>query len=468
MAPLPSQLDIIIKQHPGDDLANLLSQEFLQYVYARKLREPDENLKKADTTHPMWKNLVDRMSCESLPKAPDGLSRTMLGQIKQYATAVKNHWEGASYGKLLQAVIRILLRMHLAPIREKAYKERIKALARKKQEEIVEPGTQKASKYHEWKTAHLLDEVAVAFEDNKQRLAQSLLRRIFKLGVKDPISTTKSGPSESQVRYEADMQITAMDHDVQQQALAGPGILKDDKDDKDEEAQVRLATDMFEDELDRILRTDLEADLDEVDAAMEEAMEDTAITESAYKEPSRAHLRSLEVVLRMLLETPNVATTIDANYVAKQAHKGKKFSPEECRVVADLANRLRPYIPKRRQDKDGRYEAPLAHVAARAPFLILGNCILRAAGYHPFTKTTSPQISPSSTQALPLGAPGMYEVFCASAAEHFDVKTACQKPLTNISDTVKPDNKRAIFGSFLDLDKVDFLCAEHGLKFANR
>ncbi|KAG0247889.1 hypothetical protein BG011_000768 [Mortierella polycephala] len=207
------------------------------------------------------------------------------------------------------------------------------------------------------------------------------------------MSTTTSGPPVSQVHDDADVQITAMAHDVQQQALASSGALKDDM---DEEAQVRLAMDIFEDELDRILRTDPEADLDEVDAAVQEAMKDMVITESAYKEPSRAHLRSPEVVLRLLLEAPNVTATIDANYVAKQAHKGKEFSPEECRVVAYLANRLRPYISKRGQDKDGRHEASLAHVAARAPFLVLGNCILRAAGYHSFTKTTSLKISPSS------------------------------------------------------------------------
>ncbi|KAF9573256.1 hypothetical protein EC968_008894, partial [Mortierella alpina] len=178
IAPLPSYLDSILENEPDSDLAQLLSQEYLQFAYSRLLREQGSSLVSADTTHPMWKNLVDAMQCEGPAEAPDGLSRTILGHVRQYATALSNHWDGATYGKLQQAVLRILLRVHLAPQREKAYKEKALALAKRKQEEVARKATTGYSKSHlKWTVAHLLDKLVIAQEENKPKLAQSIFRQ---------------------------------------------------------------------------------------------------------------------------------------------------------------------------------------------------------------------------------------------------------------------------------------------------
>lgn len=454
IAPLPSYLDTVLENQPDSNLAQLLSQEYLQFAYSRLLREQGASLDSADREHPMWKNLVDAMRCDGVVKAPDGLSRTILGHIKQYATALTNHWDGASYGKLLQAVLRILLRVHLAPQREKAYKEKAKELAKRKAEEVAQKSCNWLSVTQtKWKTAHLLDKVVVAQEENKPQLAQSLLRQLFRLGNK--------GAAPPQTQNEAnddnmDMELNSSNDQI----MTSTDVVR-------QEAPDPLVTKEYDDELERILLTDLEADFDEIDEAFEEAMRDGESTVSHLKEPSRARLRSLEAVLKMLIESPSINSTIDANYVGKQAHKGQTFTQQECRVVAYLANTLRPFVAKRRLDDDG-VQAPLAHVTTRAPFMVLGNALLRATGYHPFTKTICPLVSPSSTLALLLGAPGVYETLCSPTPGHFDIQAAEQGMLTNVNKTTSSANKRAIFGSFFDLDKVDSLCASHGLEFANR
>ncbi|HST79508.1 MAG TPA: hypothetical protein VLN58_13570 [Verrucomicrobiae bacterium] len=199
------------------------------------------------------------------------------------------------------------------------------------------------------------------------------------------------------------------------------------------------------------------------------------------KEPTAARLRSLQAVLKTLLESPHISQRIDANYVHKTGFSGNSFTDLECRVVANLANSLRPYVPKRRIRPEGSgTEASLAHVALRAPLVIISNTLLRATGYHPFTRRISPQISPAAVHALSLGATGMFEVFASRgepvkeetedvALKQFDVVGADLNPITNISMiTAIPANKRAIFASFFDIARIDKSCQAHGLRFANR
>lgn len=183
-------------------------------------------------------------------------------------------------------------------------------------------------------------------EGGKHRLTQSLLSQIFRLRPWDPAPTTQSDPPTSQGHGEEE-QDTIINDDVHQEVPVPT------KDDGNEETRVMLMTEAFEHEPERLLSDDLDLDLDDIDAAMDEvdanlgeAATNVAITGDTNKEPSRTHLRSLEGVLQMLLESPCITLTIDANYVGKQAHKGKTLSPNECLVVAELANKLRAYIPR--------------------------------------------------------------------------------------------------------------------------
>ncbi|KAF9969012.1 hypothetical protein BGZ75_003210, partial [Mortierella antarctica] len=107
------------------------------------------------------------------------------------------------------------------------------------------------------------------------------------------------------------------------------------------------------------------------------------------KESSRARLRALQSILKMLLESPRLQETVNGEWVRKSGFAKEEITDLECEVVADLTNKLRPYIPKR-QGQGGK-DKPIAHVAIRAQFVLIANSIVRAAGYPDFSRQISPQ-----------------------------------------------------------------------------
>ncbi|KAF9969632.1 hypothetical protein BGZ75_002709, partial [Mortierella antarctica] len=128
---------------------------------------------------------------------------------------------------------------------------------------------------------------------------------------------------------------------------------------------------------------------------------------NAPKEPSRARLRSLQSVLRVLLESDNIHDQVNRAWVRKTAHKDSDFSDKECDVVAHIANVLRPYVPRRRPSTDGnKSKASIGHVCLRAPLVLIANTVLQMTGYVDFTRRISPQISIGKPHALSFGASG--------------------------------------------------------------
>ncbi|KAF9951037.1 hypothetical protein BGZ65_006228 [Modicella reniformis] len=220
------------------------------------------------------------------------------------------------------------------------------------------------------------------------------------------------------------------------------------------------------------LEDGLDADDDDHDDDYDDDYEDDIDVQddTTKKEPSRSRLKALQAVLRMLLESPTINRKITKDYVKRSGFIGNDFSENECQVVADIANALRPYVPKRRASASGsKTQDPIAHVALRAPLVIIANTILRATGYSEFTRRMTPQSSAASVHALPLGAVGMYETFCSSEPRQFDVHDINGLPLTAYRNiTSVPENKRAVFAAFFDLHKIDTICRKHGLKFADR
>ena len=63
----------------------------------------------------------------------------------------------------------------------------------------------------------------------------------------------------------------------------------------------------------------------------------------------------------------------------------------------------------------------------------------------------------------------MLQRFCSKGDRQFDVFDAKGVPLVDGTIITKfRENKRVVFGAFLDLEKVDEICSKHGLKFADR
>ncbi|KAF9947605.1 hypothetical protein BGZ72_010427 [Mortierella alpina] len=428
VAPIPRLLETYIDLKPKSDLATLLSQEHLQFIYARCLRDSSSRTSKGDEEHPVWRRAVDLIPHQNLPVAPDGLKTTFLGHIKQYSVAIENLWSGPTHRKLLDFVA---------------------AAVSKKREEAALRGPKPRSKTNiKWRTSALSDELAEALNAERPIRVQAILHQLYKLHISDSELTpsTMDISQEEQEGHMAQEELEELDTAVT------------------EEVRAEISENPFQDVLESLLLDD-EIDMDELEEAFEEVKGET----SGQKEPSRRHLQALGAVLRMLLESPAINFTITANYVSQQAHKGKTFTAQECLVVASLANTLRPYVPKRRPSDNGGFKGPLEHVAARAAFAVLTCSILRCTGYHQFTRSFSPEISPSSTQALLLSAPAIWETFCSLANGVYDIQDAAGKPLTRMANvTNPPENKVAVFSAFLGMKEINEICAQHGLSFANR
>ncbi|KAF9939349.1 hypothetical protein BGZ65_010734, partial [Modicella reniformis] len=95
----------------------------------------------------------------------------------------------------------------------------------------------------------------------------------------------------------------------------------------------------------------------------------------------------------MLLETPNISQQVGANWMRKLGSSGNDFTEMECRVVAQLANLLRPFIPKRKHRPDGQ---GLESATAMSLF--------------------GRQQCVASLHGLQLGAVVLYETFCSQNA----------------------------------------------------
>ena len=137
VAPIPPKLQeyleqFINKEKTGnDDFVSLLSQDHLQFLHSRFLgifQNSDKT--KENEKHPIWsiitQKIKDTSDVNNLFKSPAGLSSIINEYLRQYATSVKNMWNGSIYKKSLNNLLRILLRLHLAPRREAKFKERIK------------------------------------------------------------------------------------------------------------------------------------------------------------------------------------------------------------------------------------------------------------------------------------------------------------------------------------------------------
>ncbi|KAF8945703.1 hypothetical protein BGZ46_005976, partial [Entomortierella lignicola] len=125
-----------------NDLPTLLSQGHLQHLYSqflgvrntgKKSSNADKKSSSADdntsqSACSLWDKitkLVRENSDVTMPALSlDGLAFTINEHLKQLSTATSNMWEGSIYNKSMDYLLRILLRLHLAPERERKYQER--------------------------------------------------------------------------------------------------------------------------------------------------------------------------------------------------------------------------------------------------------------------------------------------------------------------------------------------------------
>ncbi|KAF9093787.1 hypothetical protein BGX27_001569, partial [Mortierella sp. AM989] len=450
----------VIPTDADKDIAFLLTQPHLQHLHTQFLGVQLTSTGQEATTsttktsgHKLWDNIVDLIrlysNTNTVRPSPAGLCNTVLVHIREYATNVSSLWEGNIYQKALEYLLRILLRLHLAPVREKKFKDRVQAAVKAKQDRAAQDQAKRreiSPALWKSKVLALCNELSDVPSWNSKRIT-AIIAQLEKLRMQ-------------KLRMNERSEIP-LDTDVQ---IAGP----DDFEFKDVTIVDSTSVEnmLTEPEIDM---DDIE-ELEDLNGDQASPLENVTNEGGYYKEPSRAHLRSLQTVLRMLLESPCIENQISPEYVRTSGFKDNKFTDHECHVVATLANSLRPFIPKRRLGRNGQRTQPsIPHVALRAPLVIIANTVLQLTGYNQFTRRITPQVSAGSLHGLALGAVGMYEVFCARSPGRFDVKDIEGKPLTGYRNITRfPANKKAVFGAFLDMTKVHRICEDHGLEFADR
>ncbi|KAK3814937.1 MAG: hypothetical protein J3Q66DRAFT_432676 [Benniella sp.] len=116
------------------------------------------------------------------------------------------------------------------------------------------------------------------------------------------------------------------------------------------------------------------------------------------KEPFRDKLKSMQGLLKVLLESPFLpSNVVDWEYVQQSTFVGSNFNQAQYEVIAKIMNIPRPNVPKRQiNEGPGRKtKAPMAHVALRAPLVMIANAVLRSTGHIPNGpgRTTGPVYS---------------------------------------------------------------------------
>ncbi|KAK3825712.1 MAG: hypothetical protein J3Q66DRAFT_420775 [Benniella sp.] len=284
------------------DLAKLLSHEHLQYLQSTFLGKKGTT-KDSRINHPVWERSVNaiKSSSDSLTKAPEGLNATITEAIGELATNISNLWNGAIFLKALDYLLRILLRLHLAPKRERKYQKRLHDQARKEEATSNEARVDRRALQRKLKKLcdDLSDVLGSGDDERVARRVPVLFELLSRARQQPPVPQNES-ETISQDRQEDASDNIRMDVDY------GGLIFGDIPDDEDDPTG----------------------------------------------EPSRSRLMSLQAVLKMLIESSTVEGDIDEEDIREAGYSGSDFTTSECQVAAMIANTLGPYIPKRRPKPD--------------------------------------------------------------------------------------------------------------------
>ncbi|KAG9063538.1 hypothetical protein KI688_004422 [Linnemannia hyalina] len=430
LAPLPTHLEEYINTTPSgtdrqwtSDLPHLFSYHHLGFLNS-KFFSPQGINTDSETKHPLWSQLaahIQALRLEALkatwrpgdehPMA--GLSTVFCDYRIELSTNIKNIWDGPLYAKALDFLLRFTLRFQLAPNRELKYNTKVKDLASRKMQQKQSDRTRSIS-YKAWKdkAKRLQDELGGAREAG--------------LGGIDPV-------------MEAGMMLEVM-----------------------------------EDALDEV---DEEAETEENQAQENQAQKDVSDKHIGViqlphtpqaKEPSRFHLKSIQAITKILLESPNLdVSQLNASWVRRTAYKPEDMTGDQCYKVVRLVKALHPYTPKRvPKSSGGGTSLPTANAAAMIRIVLLSNHVLRYTGYTEFTRRFAPALSVASLHPVPLGAAGIYDTLCWKAANNFDIYDLDRQPISSVVTATK--HKDAVFSNFFDLDAINAMCQNYKLRFRQR
>jgi hypothetical protein len=503
VAPLPHGLQRYIEEGTGNfhkDVKTLFKQDHLSKLYTHFSRPSLDHQDASSSSspgasivsgsdvmtivsdkdrndHPSWAALSVALASNSIcPRMSgrEGFTKTSEAHLRQCSTAIQNLWEGDVYQKSLDYLLRFLLRTYLAPKRDAANRERAARFVAQKKEiserkQVARNSTLRASHWrHSMRklTDKLTDivlknrtETALDIRESREKAIACLWSSIKVLSSKRPSTILITQPIKP-IPIDTEVVTETPDEDG-----------SDDLDHILSEVQIQLA------ELGMDVETDDPASMD-TEKGQPLDVPDHGLSSQACvipgttpsQEPDRQTLKKLQALTKVLLESPSSRTTYTLDHVRESAFKGSSFSDEELSVVLRITNALRPFVPRRwKGPKDKTHRQHTAHVALRAPIAMISNAVLRLTGHADYTRRIAPHVSCGDLHALLLGPAQLFETLCSSSAGHFDILDHKGQALVSTQDAIQPvENKNMVFQGFLDMDKVEKTCHDHGLTFGQR
>ncbi|KAG2222898.1 hypothetical protein INT45_013529 [Circinella minor] len=403
---LKDQLNKLYKPNTrAKDLQEICTNVHLQYIQSHHLGNKKDNSN--DTIHPLWSDLIFKKS--NLPSTADGSSITTAAAIKEFNTNLQNMWSRTNiYAKSQRYLIRILLRVHLAPEREQKTTSKIQ---------------------HECHQMAKHIRHGKLYKDDEHKYAtrvQSCMKRLDKLA--SILKDLEAGKSAIDAKTEKDKNIDCVASNL------GPGDL----------------VEMWEDEIE-----------EEEEEVVEEVEEGQNLMKKV-KEASATRIRKLEGLIKALLRDPKINRTgnVSDNEVLKAFHD-KSLKSDEVAVVKLITNQLLPYSP----------HSDSICLLTQLPFVLLANSILIAVGYHDHVQEISPIVSPHKIHAILINSAIMYETLTPHKdgipQGPFEVTPVGTDDAITSSYAARK-NGDPMWGSFFDKEKVVSLCNRHKLIFANR
>ncbi|ORX49763.1 hypothetical protein DM01DRAFT_1393748 [Hesseltinella vesiculosa] len=194
--------------------------------------------------------------------------------------------------------------------------------------------------------------------------------------------------------------------------------------------------------------TDVSIATDADAAALSDDLDSDGRNVEDHEEPSEAdvsarRMRSLQGITMKLLFSESDVTLQDTSL--KKHTQKLQLIDKEVRAMKLVFNMLKPYIPCE--------NAPKCH---RLNIILFGNEVLRVVGYDKFTMEACPSVSAGTTYSLSLDAPSVHELL----GKHINVK---EKGIGSAAQA--RHQKNDVFACLFNMDKVEQICSKNGIQF---
>ncbi|KAL1931510.1 hypothetical protein VTP01DRAFT_9653 [Rhizomucor pusillus] len=358
-----------------------------------------------------------------------------------------NIWNGKTFKKALEYLVRILLRLHLAPRREEGYKRLLGKLA----DERAKQANQNSNRNIR-QTQHPLHRK----EQNYMEKCERRMAEAWSDEEKQKWASRRYGSQKrlNKIAEDWDRRLTANNSNCINEAVAILGAEENKQVCND---YVYFGHQILPKEINLAeAMQDAGYNEDEVIETLEDVSDDednSSVTEQSIvnnhsKEPSSRRIRQLKGFTKKLLMSQDELPEKDQLRTIWTGDE--RLTDTETEAIHTIISKLLPFIPRTK------------HITDMLPFVMLANSILRVTGYHQFVREVSPMVSAGSIHSVRVDATALYEMFGSRDAP-FQLYDGNDNSIRNVNDA--RSNKEAVFGSFFDRAKIHELCGTHGLQF---